>query len=121
MKIISLHGVPRSGTTWLQSIFEAHPNIKTIYQPLFSYAFKDKITEKSNINDWDEFIKGMLKTEDKFCNMKSDLHTNNGKTDIIRYEKEDIKHLFMKNVHNHNLIEKLKCEFIITYKYTCFL
>lgn len=106
MKIISLHGVPRSGTTWIQSIFESHPNIKTIYQPLFSYTFKNKITNESIKEDWDEFIKGMLETEDDFCNMKSNYHTNNGKTDIIRYEKEEIKNLFMKNVHHHNLIEK---------------
>lgn len=106
MKIISLHGVPRSGTTWLQSIFEAHPNIKTIYQPLFSYEFKNKINKESSKKDWDDFVNGMLETKDEFCNMKSDLHTNNGKTDIIRYQKEEIEYLFMKNVHHHNLLEK---------------
>lgn len=120
MKIISLHGVPRSGTTWLQSIFEAHPNIKTIYQPLFSYAFKNKINETSTKEEWDDFVKGMLDTEDEFCNMKSNLHTNNGKTDIIRYKKEEIKYLFMKNVHHHNLIEKF-IEFDENIKIICLI
>ena len=66
MNVISLHGVPRSGTTWLQSIFEAHPNIKTIFQPLFSYAFKNKINYTSTKKEWKEFIYGMLETKDEF-------------------------------------------------------
>ena len=50
MNLISLNSCPRSGSTWLQSIFEADPNIKTVYQPLFSYAFKNCINKKLNVD-----------------------------------------------------------------------
>ena len=105
MNLISLHSCPRSGSTWLQSIFEAHPNIKTVYQPLFSYAFKNCINKNSTETEFKNFIDNILKTDDEFCCMKSNLHTNYKKTNIIRFEKKNIKTIFMKNVHHHNLIE----------------
>lgn len=105
MNLISLHSCPRSGSTWLQSIFEAHSNIKTVYQPLFSYAYKNCINKDSTKEEFNKFINNIKKTDDEFCCMKSDLHTNNKKTDITRFEKENIETVFMKNVHHHNLIE----------------
>lgn len=104
MNIISLHSVPRSGSTWLLSLFEAHSNIKTIYQPLFSYAFKNKINKNSNKEDFDNFINELIKTDDGFCCMTNEYH-NNGKT-IIKEKKKKINYLLMKNVHHHNLMEK---------------
>ncbi len=38
---LALFGCPRSGTTWLGQIFNAHPSVAYRYQPLFSYEFKD--------------------------------------------------------------------------------
>ena len=70
MHLISLHSCPRSGSTWLQSIFEAHPNIKTLYQPLFSYAFKNCINKYSTQNEFNKFVLDIEKTNDDFCNMK---------------------------------------------------
>jgi hypothetical protein len=105
INLISLHSCPRSGSTWLQSIFEAHPNIKTVYQPLFSYAFKNCINENSTKEEFNKFIQNIKETNDEFCCMKTNLHTNNNKTDIIRFEKENISTILMKNVHHHNLIE----------------
>lgn len=105
MNLISLHSCPRSGSTWLQSIFEAHPNIKTVYQPLFSYAFKNCINKNSTQKEFNKFVDNIKETNDEFCCMKSNLHTNNKKTDILRYEKKNINTIFMKNVHHHNLIE----------------
>ena len=96
---------PRSGSTWLQSIFESHPNIKTIYQPLFSYAFKNCIDKNSTKEEFNEFINNIEKTDDEFCCMKSNLHTNNKKTDLIRFDKDNIETIFMKHTHHHNLIE----------------
>ena len=56
MKIISLNSCPRSGSTWLQSIFDAHPNIKSVYQPLFSYAFKNCLSNESTKTEFDQFL-----------------------------------------------------------------
>ena len=105
MNIISLHSCPRSGSTWLQSIFDAHPNIKSVYQPLFSYAFKNCIGNESTKSEFDKFLIDISRTTDDFCCMKSIYHTNNNKTDIVRFEKNEITSVFMKHVTHHNLIE----------------
>ena len=105
MQLISLHSCPRSGSTWLQSIFEANPNIKTIYQPLFSYAFKNKINKNSTKEEFYQFINDIYKTDNNFCCMNSKIHTNNKKIDVINFKKDRIKYLLMKNVHHHNLME----------------
>lgn len=104
MNLISLHSAPRSGSTWLQYIFESNPNIKTILQPLFSYKFKNIITESSSTHDFSNFINEMKLTDDDFCNLKSHLHESNN---IFDLKKEKIKHILMKNVHHHHLIEKM--------------
>ena len=105
MKIISLHSAPRSGSTWLQTIFESHPNIKTIYQPLFSYQFKNYLTEYSTKQDFTNFINKIIHTKDLFCNMNTDFHTNKNNIDIPRYPKSIINNILIKNVHHHYLIE----------------
>lgn len=105
MNTIALHSCPRSGSTWLQSIFEAHPNVKTVYQPLFSYAFKDRINTDSTVEDFNRFIHDITLTEDSFCKMKSNLHTNNGSTDIARFKKSDVRSVLMKHTSHNTLID----------------
>lgn len=46
-RFVSLHGVPRSGTSWLGKIFDSHPDVAYRYQPLFSYRFKGAIDADS--------------------------------------------------------------------------
>lgn len=104
MNLISLHSAPRSGSTWLQYIFESHPNIKTILQPMFSYKFKNIITKDTTKDEFCNFIEQLESTEDEFCNLKSDLHRSNN---IFDLKKEKIKHIFMKNCHHHHLIEQM--------------
>lgn len=104
MKIVSIHSAPRSGSTWLQAILESHPNITTRYQPLFSYAFKNRINENSTSIELNNFIKELYDSEDEFVNMKSAYHKDiNNK--LPEYEKSDITSIAMKNVHHHYLIE----------------
>jgi hypothetical protein len=42
-RIISVHGAPRSGTTWLGQILNSSPRVKYKFQPFYSYAFRDRI------------------------------------------------------------------------------
>lgn len=107
MNLISLHSVPRSGSSWLLSIFDSHLNTKSLYQPLFSYAFKNVITEDSSHSDFNNFINNIRDTEDDFCCMKSNFHTNNGTIPMIENTKTDITHIVMKHVTHHYLIEKM--------------
>lgn len=46
-RLISLHGAPRSGTSWLGKIFDSHPDVAYRFQPLFSYRFKGAIDSDS--------------------------------------------------------------------------
>jgi len=101
INIISLHSAPRSGSTWLNTIFNSHPHIKTCYQPLFSYKYKNIINENSTSNDFNIFINNLLTCDDDFINMNAEYHGN-----YPKYEKNDINTVFLKNVHHHHLIEK---------------
>lgn len=38
---VAIFGCPRSGTSWLGQLFNAHEAVAYRYQPLFSYEFKD--------------------------------------------------------------------------------
>lgn len=106
MKFISIHSVPRSGSSWLLSIFNSHPNIKGIYQPLFSYKFKNNINSETTIDDFNNFKMDLLDTDDAFCNMKSDFHIENGLTKY-NFISKNINNIVIKNVRYHNLIEKI--------------
>jgi Sulfotransferase domain len=63
---IIIHSVPRSGSTWLGEIFNS--NEKTLYklQPLFSYAFKDRLNENSSKDEIDLFFKELVLKKDNF-------------------------------------------------------
>lgn len=100
MKYIFLNGVPRSGTTWLMSLFQSHPNIKSIFQPLFSYEFKNYLTEESTKQDFQKFLSLIYKTTNKFCLLESDLH----QFEKPVFNKNDINMLFIKHVRYHNLL-----------------
>ena len=41
---VAIHGVPRSGTSWIGEIINSSPNVLYKFQPLFSYALKDFLT-----------------------------------------------------------------------------
>jgi hypothetical protein len=106
MNIISIHSSPRSGSSWLLSIFDSHKNTKCVYQPLFSYAFKNKIDENSSQTEFDLFINNIKETNDEFCCMKTNLHTNNGINKVLTFEKKEKKNVVMKHTTHHYLIEK---------------
>jgi hypothetical protein len=41
MRTVAIFGCPRSGTSWLGQLFNAHEAVLYRYQPLFAYEFKD--------------------------------------------------------------------------------
>ena len=104
--MISIHSVPRSGSSWLLSIFDSCVNTKCVYQPLYSYAFKNQIDDKSSQKEFTTFTNKLKETKDDYCCMKTNYHTNNGKNDILTYHKENIDYLVMKHTTHHYLIEK---------------
>jgi hypothetical protein len=100
--IIGIHGVPRSGTSWLGQLVNASPQVNFKFQPLFSYAFKDVINETSDANDILEFFEKISVSDDDFLNLRDkDLLG-----DYPVFTKQEIQtHLVFKHVRYHFLIE----------------
>lgn len=103
MKRIAIHSVPRSGSTWLGNIFNSHPNVAFRYQPLFSYAFKDKLNEKSTKEEIINFFENIKSSSDEF------IHQTDGieKGIIPSFDKRDTDHICYKEVRYHNLLQNM--------------
>lgn len=104
-KVVGIHGVPRSGTSWLAQILNSEPSVRLKFQPLFSYSFKNVLNEKSNLNDIYEFYQGIWDNKsDLFLNMRDENIHKNYPT-FNKGEKESV--LVFKQVHHHYLLPNL--------------
>lgn len=103
MKPVAIFGVPRSGTSWLGQLFNSSPNVAYRYQPLFSYAFKDRLNSKSTSEDIDIFHNDLLATKDEFV---LQVKTISGKENLA-FPKSEITSLVWKEVRYMNIIENL--------------
>lgn len=103
-KIVCIHGVPRSGTSWLGQIFNSSPNVAFRYQPLFSHAFKSFVDQSSSRQRIDIFFQEILATKDPFILLK-DPEFHKG---YPEFEKNnEPTHLVTKEVHCHYVLENL--------------
>lgn len=103
MKRIALHSVPRSGSTWLGSIIDAHPQINFKFQPLFSYTFKDYLDENSSKNRIINFFNEISNSNDDFLNQKHAKELGL----IPIFEKENIEAIVYKEVRYNHLLENM--------------
>ena len=104
MKRIAIHSVPRSGSTWLGSIFDSCPNVKYAFQPLFSYTYKDFLSLNSSYDDIQSFFLNLKLTDDRFINQ---LEVKE-KELIPSFRKlAEIDTIVYKEVRYHHLIEHL--------------
>lgn len=69
-EIISIHGVPRSGTSWLGQIIDSSPEVRYKYQPLFSYTFKDQINLQSSKEEIINYFNELYDYEDDFLDQE---------------------------------------------------
>ena len=101
---IAIHSVPRSGSTWLGSIFDSHPNIIYRDQPLFSYAFKDYLDETSSKSDIKSFFIEISQSDDEFINQVKEKSLG-----IVPSFKKDTScnTIAYKEVRYHHLLEHL--------------
>ena len=58
--------MPRSGTTWLSQIFEAHPRFITRLSPNYSYVLKNRLTPDSTEAEWRSVLGEAAATSDPF-------------------------------------------------------
>lgn len=102
-QVVSIFGAPRSGTSWLGQILNSAPNVAYRFQPLFSYAFKNRVTNNSSPADIELFYRELLETEDDFVLQRKNISGR----DEIHFQKEEISHLVWKEVRYHSIIEHL--------------
>jgi len=103
--IISIHGVPRSGTSWLGQIFDSSPDVRYKFQPLFSYAFKDDIHLNSNKFDLMKFYTKIYNYTDSFLDQKDKKEA--GLYSTFSEKKSIPPFLITKMVRYHYLIPHL--------------
>lgn len=117
--IISIHGVPRSGTSWLGEIFNSHPQVAYRFQPLFSYRFRAALSVQSSIENVQTFLEQLSQTDDDFVLQR------NGKEigQRIQFLKSESRYLVMKHVRFHHLAKTLlkepKLKIIFLFRHPC--
>lgn len=103
-RIVSIHGVPRSGTSWLGQIFDSNSEVAYRYQPLFSYRFKNRLNLHSTSEDIDRFLYELYEvSDDEFIldfNRRGAIREF--WTNIVKSDKPNF--LVMKMVRYHHLI-----------------
>lgn len=91
----ALFGLPRSGTTWLGQLLNAHPEVLYRYQPLFSYEFKDFLSENFSAEELDEFHHVLPGASSEFT------------CPPHPFEKNAPSVLLYKNVRYHHLAKRM--------------
>lgn len=92
---VAIFGIPRSGTTWLGQLLNAHPAVLYRYQPLFSYEFKDYLSATFSAEDLENFHSELVNAKSDFTCPK---HT---------FTKENPSVLLYKNVRYHHLAKRM--------------
>lgn len=107
--ITGIHGVPRSGTSWLAQMFNASPEVNLKFQPLFSYEFKGVLNKKSSQEEISSFFEDISVSDDDFVNMRDTKLLKNYPNFL---KSKNLPHLVFKHVRYHyilpNLIENNK-------------
>ena len=110
MKKIAIHGPPRSGTSWLGSLFDSSPTTIYRFQPLFSYNLKGYLNEKSSKNAIENFY-DLLMLQDDFTNQIK--QKNEGSYPVF-FKNNSPSSIVYKETRYHYILENLidKCNAI---------
>lgn len=103
-RLVAVHGAPRSGTSWLGQLFNSSEHVAYRYQPLFSYAFRDCMTENSTRDQIERFVRALLETDDDFVLQKGAASLAGY---ALEFRKLEITHLVYKEVRHHEVLENL--------------
>lgn len=104
LQVAVIQSVPRSGSSWLGQIFRSSPHVAFRYQPLFSYAFKDRLGLGSTREDCLQFFQELRHTKDPFVLQRS---ADYYKDYPNMPDREDADHLVFKQVRYHHILRHL--------------
>lgn len=103
MDRIAIHSAPRSGSTWLGSIFDSQPEVLYKMQPLFSYAMKGRLSPSSDEEEINLFFTDLKRTSDDFM----DQVEGKKKGIIPDFAKMTPRTIVYKEVRYHHILENL--------------
>jgi len=103
IKKVAIHGVPRSGTSWVGEILNSSPNTAYRYQPLFSFAHKDFLSDVSSKEEIEQFFHRLYCCKDKFTNQTERRKMGN----FPLFKKDKITHVVYKEVRYINILSNL--------------
>jgi hypothetical protein len=98
--VVTVAGVARSGTSWLGEILNSSPDVAYRFQPLFSYAFKDRVGIDSTREEYEAFMRELYATEDPFL-LQTDKRESGVLPDFSKNDSPRI--LVMKKARYHYL------------------
>lgn len=105
-QVVSIHGVPRSGTSWLGQIFNKHSDVKYRFQPLFSYRFRGRIGPDSSPGDIRMFLNELYEVnDDEFISGNWPAQKDNDFLNTAFHKKDQPGVMVLKEVRYHYLIE----------------
>lgn len=100
-KIIYILGMPRSGTSWLSQIFDSSPETQLRLAPLFSYAFKNRVSEYSSQAEWAAFFHDVYLSDDAFISQENQRRLGQYPTFPIKALNPPF--MVIKDTRNHKL------------------
>ncbi len=103
MQRLAIHSVPRSGSTWLGALFDSSPRVLYRYQPLFSYAFKGRLSSQSSAEEIKQFFHDIGVSKDDFINQTE----AKVKGIVPTFSKHDPTTVIYKEVRYHNIVPHL--------------
>jgi len=103
MKLIAIHSMPRSGSTWLGSIIDSHPHICYKHQPLFSFCLKGYLDETSDYEKIQKFKSDLIGTNEQFI----DQIEKKNRGIIPTFKKGIVKAVAYKETRYHYILENL--------------
>ncbi len=102
-KLILICGMPRSGTSWLGQIMDSSARVAFRMEPLFSYRFKNTISNNSSKADIVRFFEEVYLSSDDFISQK----INRDKGIYLSFDKNPaLDFLVVKTTRHHNLLER---------------
>ena len=104
-KIIVSVGMPRSGTSWLSQIIDSCPQVRFRLSPLFSYALKNCVNERSSSKEYYDMFRKAYEMDDEFMNQSRNRAT--GHYPVFREKNSSPPFLAIKMTRFHNLLRTM--------------
>jgi len=101
---VAIHSVPRSGSTWLGEIINSSKFVKYSFQPLFSYKFKDYLSDDTSLKNIIDFFQMLRECDDSFTNQKQERIEKI----LPSFEKaKNFTHIVYKEVRYHHILDNM--------------